>query len=56
MLLIIILYKEYYNKFNIKENYVRLFGKKVECKNKKTIFLIKMNKIKDNEKILQFKS
>lgn len=47
------------NKFNIQENYLRLFGKKIKSENKikfkKTFLLIKKNKIKDNEKILLFK-
>ena len=47
------------NKFNIQENYLRLFGKKIKSENKikfkKTFLLIKKDKIKDNEKILRFK-
>ena len=47
------------NKFNIQENYLRLFGKKIKSENKikfkKTFLFIEKNKIKDNEKILRFK-
>ena len=47
------------NKFNIQENYLRLFGKKIKSENKikfkKTFLLIKKDNIKDNEKILRFK-
>ena len=47
------------NKFNIQENYLRLFGKKIKSENKikfkKTFLLIKKDEVKEDEKILRFK-
>ena len=47
------------NKFNIQENYLRLFGKKIKSENKikfkKTFLLIKKGEVKDDENILRFK-
>ena len=48
------------NNFNIHENYLRLFGKKVKCQNKiklrNTLSLIKNDKINDKGKIFKSKS